>query len=74
MTRTCHTLRDGGARFLLDGGVPLTSGDNIVSFVQFLYADAPNRFQSFRSLELTWGTILPYGVDVLLGLIWLSTR
>ena len=69
MTRTCHTLRRGGTRYLLDCGVSLTSGAGIASFLQFLYADATTRFQHFHTLELACGKILSEAAVALLGLI-----
>ncbi len=69
MARTCHTLHQSGARFLLNGGVALTSGDSITSLLQFLSADAVNRFQYLRTLELACGEIPPQNVYSLLGLI-----
>ncbi|KAI1786633.1 hypothetical protein LXA43DRAFT_1099026 [Ganoderma leucocontextum] len=66
MTRTCHTLREGGARFLLDGRVLLTTGDGIISFLQFLDADAVNRLRYLRVLELACGEIPPRAADALL--------
>ncbi|PIL32870.1 hypothetical protein GSI_04988 [Ganoderma sinense ZZ0214-1] len=69
MSQTCHTLRESGARFLLDRGVSLASGDSIISFVQFMCVDPDNRFEHLRSLELACGKIPPPAVDALLTLI-----
>ena len=69
MTRTCHALRLGGARFLLGSGVLLVTGSSIVSFVQFLSADAVSRFQCLCTLEIATGELRPREVDALLGLI-----
>ena len=69
MTQTCHTPRDGGARFILDGGVPLVTEGSVISFVQFMSTDLLNRVQHLRSLELACGKISPPAVDALLGLI-----
>ena len=75
MTRKCHTLHDGGARFLLDSSVPLGTEGSAISFVQFMSADPLHRFQHLRTLELACGKISPPAVDALLGLIshsWLA--
>ncbi|KAM5545133.1 hypothetical protein V8D89_001244 [Ganoderma adspersum] len=69
MTRTCHALREVGARFLLDGGVSLIAGRSVVSFVHFMLADALTRFQCLRSLEIVTGALRPREVDALLELI-----
>ncbi|KAI1786634.1 hypothetical protein LXA43DRAFT_1033189 [Ganoderma leucocontextum] len=69
MTQTCYALRDGGARFLLGGGVSLATGNSIISFVRFLRVDAVSRFQYLRVLEIARGELPPRTVDALLWLI-----
>ncbi|KAI1786635.1 hypothetical protein LXA43DRAFT_50529 [Ganoderma leucocontextum] len=69
MTRTCHALRQSGARSLLEGEVSLTTGSSIISFVQFLYADAATRFPYLCALEIASGELPPRAVDALQGLI-----
>ena len=69
MTRTCHALREAGARSLLHGGVSLTTGRSVVSFVQFMLADALTRSQCLRSLEIATGALRPREAEALLELI-----
>ncbi|TBU54081.1 hypothetical protein BD310DRAFT_104481 [Dichomitus squalens] len=69
MTLTCRTLRDGGARFLLQGVVSVTRGPSVKSLLLFLYSDPQDRFKYLRSLEVATGSLPPKAVDALLGLL-----
>ena len=69
MARACHTLHDGGAWLLLDGGVSLAPEGSIIPFMQFMFADSLNQFQHLRTLELACSKIPPPVVGTLLGLI-----
>ncbi|KAM5545140.1 hypothetical protein V8D89_001251 [Ganoderma adspersum] len=69
MMRTCHALRDDGARILLSGGVSLGTENSILSFVQFLCVDPDSRFQHLRFLEIASGELHMSAADELLWLI-----
>ena len=71
MMRTCHALRDAGAKLLFDGGVSLTTERRIISFVQFVRADQDSRFQRLRVLEISAGELPVWAAD---DLWWFITH
>ncbi|KAI0753552.1 hypothetical protein C8Q80DRAFT_1267930 [Daedaleopsis nitida] len=70
MSMTCRALRSGGARYLLEDGVVLSSTEQIISFAKFVLSDSGgSRVRHLRSLEIFAGGVPPRAVLALRGVI-----
>lgn len=69
MSMTCRTLRHGGARFLLEGGVALTTSGQAISLIKFIRADAGNCAHHLRDLKISGDHFSSKAVDALKGLV-----